>query len=1126
MDKKQLPDYESFLLAVDYNPEDVEKYFDKIERDFDEELLSLLDLSDKELSKIYQNYEEKIKDYEQIKVDVLTKYFRDYESLNVNYEKEVASLENDYYARKSELQEIINQENELISKIKYDFLMKFYEKKKSVQENIKKITQSTDKEFEKHANIIFNAKEYLLSNNTEYFNNANSHLAEIRKTIKFLEELNEYTKNLKQSVNALKTTDTIRTIDIYTEYINDQKTIALNIAPLSLKYNELEQGFISLSNELTSRFDALNKEILSLNKNISDKEKDFEKDVEAINTYFKNEIEKETDKDVIKTLLHQQAVLLKKVAYDKNHLLIESHIDLELLRSQKENINNLKLSLSALNSDIKNSYIDQLEKNSQMLGETYDTLLLILNDEKNAVLQFEGDTSDSREIIQYFEDRFNKLELNTRLEILDKYEKYLVKNIQDNQKLNNIAFTILTNEEVVKLKLLDLKREFLTIDDEVQIKKIKYDNDIEEMKELIHPSLVIKNTQTEIALLKKDYEIDKSIALNELNNSISILDLRKNIDVMRYDYMCAYARLDNVINIINAKNTNSDQIAELKTQIQLQKILEIFLFESISRKNQYEVTMERYHKYTEELDTETQARLRYLNNVLEIERDKFQEKKESLKQLYNSLKSLVYPEMIDVKKQAGKLIIECKKIFARLEEAEKNEVKYNQDSLVHSINKTKNALLVTDEAIDSLFNKEKDNISIYKNVDPAHFTSFASSIFDGLVSVINQEIKNINCPKLKEVTFNTKKYNHISTLFTKKFKSSKSNRSYVSSFTYLIKSLKKMAESLYQKYLHEMKKVLSPSDEELLFALDSYEEVRKAILTEKVINTTLHLNSFYDDIEEIEKARRKVSDEINAQISETKKNYIQTVKSIEDEYKIKIDQLDRFIAGVEEKRTKDKDELNRILAETFEKLENDTSTSIKKNNEESEAERKNAKQSAASLSKEIESVNNSLEVEKKKNEEKNVSYRKTMEEKAKTAFYEAGKAKEKNEDELTQEEKNKEDNRNAYFEKIIIDSLEVKENYQKNKDELEKQIDKEKIEKTIEYGKIFEEVKNDSLNSIDTIASPIVSFDEVIKKFNTDMLVKVDALTKEMTKESSDNFSNSIKHLEELEKSLNKEDKK
>ena len=61
---------------------------------------------------------------------------------------------------------------------------------------------------------------------------------------------------------------------------------------------------------------------------------------------------------------------------------------------------------------------------------------------------------------------------------------------------------------VLNMKLLDLKREYLTVDENTKIKEIQYDVDINEMKASLNVNLNIKNFYNEIDLLNKDLLID------------------------------------------------------------------------------------------------------------------------------------------------------------------------------------------------------------------------------------------------------------------------------------------------------------------------------------------------------------------------------------------------------------------------------------------------------------------------------------------------------------------------------------------------------------------------------------------------------------------------------------------
>ena len=86
--------------------------------------------------------------------------------------------------------------------------------------------------------------------------------------------------------------------------------------------------------------------------------------------------------------------------------------------------------------------------------------------------------------------------------------------------------------------------------------------------------LQIENAKDEIRLLQKDLKIDRQIKKKELDNKVKLLDERKDVDLLRCDYMAAYARLDNVQGLIDIKSSSEDKISELESQIRVQKIIQ------------------------------------------------------------------------------------------------------------------------------------------------------------------------------------------------------------------------------------------------------------------------------------------------------------------------------------------------------------------------------------------------------------------------------------------------------------------------------------------------------------------------------------------------------------------------
>lgn len=177
MDKdKKLPSYENFLSGIEYNPSEVENYFNKRIESLENELFSLSDKQDQSLTDLYNQYEDELKKYDDVKRDVLKKYLQEYQELNDQNEKDIAQIENEYYAKKSETLDKIDLENDVINKIRYSYIDKLYQAKKIPASHMREVEKKIDEEYQQHAETIFVAKDRLLRNNEEFYADAEKHL--------------------------------------------------------------------------------------------------------------------------------------------------------------------------------------------------------------------------------------------------------------------------------------------------------------------------------------------------------------------------------------------------------------------------------------------------------------------------------------------------------------------------------------------------------------------------------------------------------------------------------------------------------------------------------------------------------------------------------------------------------------------------------------------------------------------------------------------------------------------------------------------------------------------------------------------------------------------------------------
>ena len=599
--------YRVFLESLDFDEKRIQKYLNSIIETLEKEVSLAKEKKRDKIDEIYSLYQENLVLYDKVKEDILSKYFDEYKEINENYLLSIAKIENEYIANKEKLLDIIDQEGIIISSIKRDMLIDFYEKKKDAQHRIRDTHLRIDEEYEKHANIIITAKEKISQNN-EFYINVENHINELEKNIDFFNEFVEYNGDLL----ALKANDissiNTNSLSIYSEYISKEIEKVKETASLIEKYQVIDSTFANILSELDTRIDILSKDYIEVKNDIKDRFESFDYEIESVNKYFEDD---EKNLDAKNELLNE---LNKK----KEMLVVSSSFDFDLIEKEKEKINQFKNALNKLNQELSSSYSNEIKNNISNLLSLLESVRDLINDEISGIEYFKDESRNSKDIISYLKRRFNSLELSKRIETFTIYKDYLNKVLNDNKELDCLAFEILTSEELLKIKLLDLKRDLLTINDKMEISIIEYDSSIKEIEETWPQTHIILDKQAELDLIKHDFEIDKEILKHELENQEFLLDFRKNIDILRCDYMIAYARLENVQKLIDAVSENDPEIRNIESQIALERIVELTLLDFSSKKNEYDSSLVSYDEDLESLDNETNSRIRYLNNILEI----------------------------------------------------------------------------------------------------------------------------------------------------------------------------------------------------------------------------------------------------------------------------------------------------------------------------------------------------------------------------------------------------------------------------------------------------------------------------------------------------------------------------
>ena len=251
--EKNIPSYKNLLEGLDYNPELVQNYFESIIESLEKELFLLRDEGDKRLTDLYNNFDVKQEKFISIKEDILRTYLNEFIRLNEEYENDLLILNNDFLSKESELKDSINLEEDLINRISLEYAQKLLELTKEPNAKIRDIYKRIDEEYQVHAGVIFSAREALLKNNSEYYLNAQSHIEELDKLDRFFKELNDYTSNLRKVINSATVSSNDKRIQIYLDYIAENKEKWINVDELIHSYDEIENSYKTLEAELENK---------------------------------------------------------------------------------------------------------------------------------------------------------------------------------------------------------------------------------------------------------------------------------------------------------------------------------------------------------------------------------------------------------------------------------------------------------------------------------------------------------------------------------------------------------------------------------------------------------------------------------------------------------------------------------------------------------------------------------------------------------------------------------------------------------------------------------------------------------------------------------------------------------
>ncbi len=1114
--EKNIPSYKNLLEGLDYNPELVQNYFESIIESLENELFLLRDEGDKRLNDLYSDFDVKQEKFISIKEDILRTYLNEFIRLNEEYENELLILNNDFLSKESELKDNINLEEDLINRISLEYAQKLLEITKGPNAKIREIYKRIDEEYQVHAGVIFSAREALLKNNSEYYLNAQSHLDELDKLDRFFNELNEYTSNLRNEINSSTASSNDKRIQIYLDYINENKDKWTDIDSLIHSYDEIESSYKELEAKLENKISENLAYFEDIKNDKLAKLSSLDTAINNVNEHFNKLIEKETDKAAKRILVNEKDAFIKKIEADKEKLEFEINAEADLLNKDSEAINLFKDSINNLINTVHDSYSDRINKTNSdlklLLSETEE----LLNDTRNSIKNYDSAYAQSKNLLSYFEKRYAQLSYATRIKAIEEYKAYLLDNVERNKKLDTLAFELLTNSEVRTLKLLDLEKEYLTVDENIKIKQAKYDIDREVKEKTLNSRLQINNALSEIELLKKDLEIDKNIKKHELDNAIKVLDLRKKIDITRVNYMEAYARLDNVKEMINIKGKNENLIEEINTQIKIQKLIEISLLESVSRREQFDSIINGYDESIKKLDEDTQSKIRYQNDVLEIERDTFEKNKQKLKDSYDDLRKSIYPSINEIKKERDKKINHIKNTF---EDSKKNEVEENKKKENDAKCALKEFKQLYNNSIKSIDNSHSEG----KEDDSQYFNMINS---DGYTNTIDLILNNT----LNGANDMLNKYYSSGNL-----EMPKSNAS--STFKTQIKKAKKKADRdrCYKEYKKESKQVISKinqefqsfvkdqlpeskSDEEMM--LKVYDELKAKLIAEEAIASSNKIAPYLDDLKDVENTRDAKNKELEDKLQEFKGQYLDTIKAIESDYEMRLGELKGLKDSTINHKESGNADIDELIYNSIQDLSEKRDENIIRNDSAKETNYEDAQNKIESLSIEALTLSDSLDSGTEEVKKDNKAYRDDMTTKAKEDYLAYQEDKIKNEDSLHNDLKEHDENRQKYFRDIVVESLNIKDSYKKKIEYVNEKYENKKADDLVEFEKLFDSTKVKSLLAHDVISKPLVDLELEINKLTLDLIKQAEDLNDEMTKSSKDEYDKILSNLEEKDKIL------
>ena len=625
-----------------------------------------------EIMRIYYEQKQKFEYYicaNNSKITILKQENRDLsEQLKAkdydNNDKMVKELYDDIRAEKNKSEELYNENQELKLEISnnndkmYEYDNKIREMKIMQDENeakINKLNRENELQKEKYKNVFNQLNSFILNKKEEE-----------QRLKESIEKIN-LSPNLLYLVNM----DKVDIISLFNEKNKYFTSLGTNNKVLQNKLKDLEKEVLQKTEEIKD---------LNYNNSVLTKK----------NQMLQNEIE-ETKKEMQEK--SENAVSLSNVLDDKVDR--EDYDNLESqLNEEKEKNFKLKKNINTLNEEISKKEEDIIRSKNQ------------INSQENIIKENENKINNLNEQMKQNEDKFNEL-MNKYKNLTTTMEENLRKSLYNNIMEQNNDFSDIYNNDQFENEKIELNNKINNLE-KIKIELEKNLSDFEAKNNTLNNK--IKNLENELNTIKGENEILLK-EKNELNNllkeekklgekmkSANDLLIKENtkIELLSQENKKLSEEIDNQKNIIRQLEkdiTNQNLNLEQKEN----KIINLTQ-EIESLKTQYDFILNKYNS---------------LNTVLN---DKEKAKEEALKNIeekYLFLKNLLIEEII-------KKYIDKDKLYLNEVEENKNLKKENSnitseiDQLKLYLEKNKDLLQKYKTKLDEIKEAEKKYEIIYK----------------------------------------------------------------------------------------------------------------------------------------------------------------------------------------------------------------------------------------------------------------------------------------------------------------------------------------------------------------------------------------------------------------------------